>query len=238
MGLRLRYFLTPGLSVSLGFKTLSRSQHSQVSYQYDVRIINPDGVFFSNEFSNSIEIRPYELFVEAYAPMVGIHYLMAKMGPVTLESYIAVGPLLARCLVQREQYAITTDSYEYWNSITQNYKIEGKGMGIAVDAGIQMNIKLIRSFELFIEGGYSFQRVGNITGKGHSETTRKDQNSSGYTQKSDWEGQWANIQGSYNREWGNINFTFPSNEYGTDNFSRFNLDLSGFQIKTGISLKF
>ncbi|MBU4329688.1 MAG: hypothetical protein ABIK95_03950 [Acidobacteriota bacterium] len=159
------------------------------------------------------------------------------MSPITFESYIAAGPLLAHCLVQRERYAITTDSYEYWEKINQIYKIEGQGTGIAVDAGIQMNIKLIRSFELFIEGGYSFQRAGNITGKGRSETNRRDQNSSGYTQKSEWEGQWANVQGSYNREWGNMNFTFPSNEYGIDNFSRFYLDLSGFQIKIGISLK-
>lgn len=237
MGFRVKYYLSSNISISLGFKTLSRTQHSQVSHEFDVRSVNPDRVYFYDEFSYNIENQPYSLFVEGHIPMVGLHYQMGEIHPFRFEGYIAAGPLLAQCSIHRERNAITTNSYGYWSENNLIYQIEGKGIGIAVDIGMQLNLDLFKKIGLFIEGGYSYQRAGDITGNGSSDTTRKDQNSAGYTQKSEWEGQWTNVQGSYNRDWGNINFTFPSNEYGVDNFSGFHLDLSGFQIKVGISLK-
>ncbi len=237
VAIRFRYYLKPSISVSLGFKYLSKTQDSQVNHQYDVRWINPDGVFFYDESSTATENNPYTLSVKGYVPMVGIHFKVAEIRSIKLEVYMAGGPLFARCGFARQRNSRRSDSYGYWYEQTLSYEIQGKGTGIALETGLHANINIVKTINLFIEGGYSYQRVGEISGPGSSETEFRDLNSIGYSESSSWQGPWAMVQGSYNRNWGNMPYRFPSNEYGTDGFSDFKVDLSGFQIRIGVSFR-
>lgn len=237
MGFRLKYCLNPAISVSVGFKYLSKNQDSQVIHQYDVRSINPDALFFYNEFSSVRENAPYTLSIKGYAPLIGVHYKVGRNQPVNFEGYVSVGPFFARCGIMRQRRYRQTNSYGYWYERNLTYEIEGKGTGIALDAGLRMNIEVLKNIDLFIEGGYSYQRAGNVIGPGSSETVFTDLNSSGYTESYTWEGKWAVISGSFDSGWGELPYQFPSNEYGTEGFSGFSIDLSGFQLRIGISLK-
>ena len=116
-------------------------------------------------------------------------------------------------------------------------KMEGKGTGLALDAGLQMNIKLIKRIHLLLEGGYAFQYAGNLSGPGSSVSGYDDSNSNGFTESTVWEGPWAMAEGFLDQEWGNVNFSYPTNQYGTEGLSDFRLDLSGFQIRLGISFR-
>jgi hypothetical protein len=237
-GFRLKYCVSPAISISLGFKYLSKSQDSQVTHRYDVRSINPDAVTFYDEFSSVRENDPYTLSVRGYAPLIGIHYKIGRNRSINFEGYASVGPLFAKCGFARHYRYRETNSYGYWYERTLTNEFEGKGTGIALDAGLRMNIGVLKNIDLFIEGGYSYQRAGNIIGPGSSEAGYTDLNSSGYTQSYTWEGQWAVISGYIDREWGELLYQCPANEYdGTEGFSDFSINLSGFQLRMGVSLK-
>ncbi len=235
MGIRLKYNLGSSLSVSLGFKYLSRTRDSSVTHRYDVRFVAPDAILYYDEFSTTRENSPYSLFAGGYAPMVGIHYKIGGGRAVNLEAYAAAGPLFASCRFSRLRSFREESVYGYWYESTRTDEIEGKGTGIALDAGVRVNIRVVKGIDLFIEGGYSFQRAGGISGAGSFEIEIVDSNSSGYIETGTWEGTWVMVPGVLDREWGQRSYQYPSNRDGNDGASEFKLDLSGFQLKVGIS---
>jgi hypothetical protein len=237
MGIRIKYCLNSSISISFGFKYLSKEQNSRVTHRYDVRSVNPDAVYFYDEFSSTRENAPYTLSVSGYAPLVGIHYKVGRNRSINFEGYVTAGPLFAACRFARQRYYRLENSYGYWYEQSLTYEIEGKGTGIVLDAGVRVNIEVIKNIDLFIEGGYSYQRAGSISGPGRSETGYIDVNSSGYTESGSWEGTWAIISGSLDREWGVQPYRFPGSEYGTRGLSDFSLNLSGFQLRAGVSFK-
>jgi len=237
LGIRLRYDINPNLGVSIGFKYLSSEQDSRVTHSYDIQITNPDGVQFYDEFSMTVENNPYSLSVEAYVPMVGIHYKLGEIKAIDLEAYLAAGPVFARCDFSQQRLSTTSDAYEYAIEQSLSYKMEGKGTGLALDAGVQMNIRMFNRFHLLLEGGYALQYAWNLSGPGSAENGYHDSNSIGFTENSAWEGPWAMAQGSLNQEWGDFAYSYPTNQYGTEGLSDFRLDLSGFQIRVGISFR-
>lgn len=237
-GLRLRYSLNQSLSVSIGFKYLSKRQDSRIEYQYEVRSLNPDDVFYYNEFSALSESSPYSLSVKGYAPMVGIHYKIKAQGFLAFEAYFTAGPFFAECSYARQQRYYELNSYGYWYEQNVSYEIKGKGLGVAVDTGIRMILDFVKNINLFIECGYIFQKANNISGPGSKETVYNEVNSSGHTESSNWEGTWVVTGREFIRPWGGLYYTFPTNEYGTADDKAFALDLSGFQVRIGISFKF
>ena len=236
-GLRLRYSLNPSLSFSIGFKYLSKRQDSQVAYQYEVRSLNPYDLFYYDEFSAASESSPYSLSVKGFVPMVGIHYKIKGNRFLAFEGYLTIGPLLAECSHTRQQRYYELNSYGYWYEQNVSYEIKGKGLGAAVDTGVRMNINVVKNIDLFIECGYAILKAYNFSGPGSKETVFNDVNSSGFTETTSWEGKWDIIHREFNSPWTQWNANFPSNEYGTDN-TGFVLDLSGFQVRMGISYKF
>jgi hypothetical protein len=237
IGIRVRYDLNPTLALSVGFKYLSSRQDSRVTHKYDIRIINPDGVQFYDEFSMTVENGPYSLSVEAYVPMLGIHYKVGAIRAINLEAYAAAGPVFANCDFLRQRLSTTVDTYEYEIEQSLSQAMEGKGTGLALDVGLQMNIQMIENIHLLLEGGYAVQFAGNLSGPGNSESGYDDSNSIGFTENAAWEGPWAVVEGSLDREWGNLPYSYPTNRYGTEGLSDFRLDLSGFQIRMGISFR-
>jgi hypothetical protein len=236
IGFRLKYQLNPDLSISVGIKYLANKQTSQVSHRYDIISVNPDGVQFYDEFTLTRENNPYSLSVKAYVPMVGVHYRLWENRSIHLEGYLAAGPLFAQCDHMRQRIASSVDSYEYTTTTESSFEMEGSGTGIAVDLGVQIKLRMVQSIHLLVESGYSLQVASNISGPGSVETKTWDSNSEGYTESDTWDGSWAMVESSFNREWGTVRYAFPTNQYGTQGLSDFKLNLSGFQIRVGISL--
>jgi len=237
VGLRLKYELTPALSVSLGFKYLSSRRDSQVTYQYDVRLVEPDAVQFFDEFTLLQENSPYSISAKAYVPMVGLHYRIGKIRFLNLEVFLAAGPMFARCEFMRRRYASSLDSYEYQTEADSSLEMTGKGTGLALEAGIQVNLKLAKNVYLLVEGGYAYQMAWSIAGPGSSETTTRDSNMEGYTDSASWDGQWTMDEGYLENEWGRFSYSYPTGQPGTGNRSDFNLNLSGAQVKLGLSFR-
>jgi hypothetical protein len=237
VGLRLKYNLTPALAVSLGFKYLSDKRDSRVTYEYDVRMIAPDAVQFYDEFTLLQENSPYSISAKAYIPMVGIHYRLGKVRFLNLEAYLAAGPMFARCEFMRRRYASSLDSYEYQTETDSSLEMSGKGTGLALEAGIQVNLKLFQNVSLLMEGGYAYQMAWSISGPGSSETTTRDSNMAGYTDSASWDGRWTMAEGYLENEWGRFSYSYPTGQAGTGNAGDFRLDLSGAQVRIGLSFR-
>jgi hypothetical protein len=238
VGLRLKYELNPALSLSVGIKYLSSERESSVSYQYDVRIVDPDGVQFYEEFSLDREYDPYRISARAFLPMVGLHYKLGGSRFLTVEAFLCAGPLLGRCHFESRRYAVTLDSYGYSREVEESVEMTGRGTGLALDAGVQLRVRMAAGAFLFFEGGYAYQSCGKISGPGDSETSDRDSNAEGYTENAAWEGRWVLVEGRFNSEWGQADFSYPTNQYRTVHTPDFKLDLSGFQLRLGLSFQF
>ena len=237
VGLRLKYRLNQALSVSLAFKYLSEKQDSRVTYEYDVRLVAPDAVQFYDEFALLQENSPYSVSVKAYVPMVGVHYRLGNVRFLNLEAYLAAGPLFARCEFMRRRYASSLDSYDYRTEVDSSLEMAGKGTGLALEAGLQVSLKLVRNLYLLVEGGYAYQMVWKITGPESSETTTRDSNMAGYTDSASWDGPWTMVEGYLANEWGRFPFAYPTSQPRSGNAPDFRLDLSGAQIRIGLSFR-
>jgi hypothetical protein len=109
----------------------------------------------------------------------------------------------------------------------------GSGTGIAFDFGGRLSYPVIKRLELFLEGGYAYQVAKNISGGGLE--TRGTSNVT-------WNGEWSIKQETMTTAWGEIDLELPTN-YWPNNTEEgrvrdFELDLSGFQLRLGLSLRF
>jgi hypothetical protein len=236
VGGRVTYNLSSGWGLSLGFRFLEQSRSSEVSYYYEAEGVRPDSVFLSADFERTREYGPYALSAKGYAPLLGVHYCWfgRSLGSrVSMESYLEAGPLFASCRFEERLRSRYEDSSGYWESRETFYAIEGSGVGVSIEAGIRINMKLYRAVGFFIEGGYTLQKVRDVSGQGIYERTYDDSNAEVNTTAVTWDGTWVMVPASFD-----TSIRYPASEYSEGQYEKFILDLSGFQARVGISWKF
>ncbi len=230
-GVRIRYRLAGWLDFSLGLTRFSGDRSS--SYKNTYHVTDSAGVpsVYFEEFS------AYTLGSKGFIPSLGVHLGTSLTRNLRLEGYLAGGPLLAECL-----YSLSYESRE--PLVDSNSNLEspdngileerGSGMGLSVETGARLNLRLKNRLGVFLEGGYAYQRVGSISGPGmRSLASHRDS----------WEGDWGIKQDVKVEPWGTARFLWPSNGWtifgGTWwRLRDFELDLSGVQVRTGLSYRF
>ncbi len=238
MGVRVKYRIARFWWLSLGFNYLTKSAQSDVTGQYEIRSLDPDGFLFYDEFSVTRQNSPYSISVKGYAPLLGIHYKKSTDRPVNWEAFLAAGPMFFSCDYSRHYFFRESDTYGYWYRQESIDNVSGKGTGLAIDAGLRLNIRLLKQVDLFIEGGFAYQRAGRISGPGDSVVVFDDANADGYTLTSQWEGTWVMIDYTLSRVWGEQPVRYPWNSPGSAvDLPDFKLDLSGFRLKAGIAFR-
>ncbi len=231
LGFRLKYLLNQSIAISLGFEYISRNKSSDIRIQYTI-VDSILGQYFEER-----EISPFTLSTEGYIPSIGIHYEKKITPSIGIEGFLTGGPLFANCSYfldyRSTPIAGETPIIELagWGEL----EVKGKGTGVALNGGIRINVDMGRNFGLFLEGGYAFQVVNKLSGPGsqvYNYVTRE------------WEGIWEIKEIFVERAWGNIYYQLPSNYWEKESEDKyykirdFKLDLSGFQIKIGISYRF
>lgn len=225
-GIKLKYYVNKHLGFSLGFKYLSRTRTEEVKNLYSFPYAYGE-MQFQSVYS------PYSLFIRGYMPFMGVNLRVDIHERISAEGFLEGGPIFARC-------AYTFNNIEEWLSAEGNvldrtstwYLDEkGEGTGVSLETGLRIFLHTGR-LSPFIEGGYSFQRIKRISGPGISIT--------GSLIEETWEGEWGIKQVDADFDWGNLSYEFPSNSWNqSDRKHRdFSLDLSGFQLRLGISFGF
>lgn len=226
LGLRLKYFLGPSLAISLGFSHLAKSQTSDVVYNYTL-ILPPD----VNARVRAV-YDPYTLSAKGYSPQLGLHFTKQLTGSLEVEVYAAGGPLFGECSydIRFEEVVEVLGSVQ--SQVAVDYNEEGTGTGFVLDGGARLNVKIAKNFGLFVESGYTYAKIKKLSGPG-SETMG--------VEKTTWEGDWGIQQLQAVYEWGSFSAQLPTSYWGegaSPKIRDFVLDLSGFQVRVGLFVKF
>jgi hypothetical protein len=59
----------------------------------------------------------------------------------------------------------------------------------------------------------------------------------GYTDSASWDGRWTMVEGYLENEWGRFPYSYPTGQAGSGNAQDFKLDLSGAQVRIGLSFR-
>ncbi len=231
LGARLKYHLNHTIAVSLGIKYLTSKHESYIELQYT-------RTDFSNEqYRENLVYSPYSFSTRAYVPLLGIHIMKKIKNALTLEGYLAGGPMFVEC-----RY-LSDWNYEWWIQGT-NYnwltfqssgmlEEKGSGTGIVLDVGGRLAYPLFKGLGIFLEGGYAYQVAKNISGDGRE--VRDDSTET-------WNGRWGIKREKMTAPWGELELDLPTNYWPNDadggRIRDFELDLSGFQLRLGLSFRF
>jgi hypothetical protein len=230
-GVRMKYFLSKTIAISLGFKYMSSRQESELDFQY---IRNE---LFDEEYIENLSYSPFSLSAKAYVPLAGIHVVKRFRNSLELEGYVTGGPMFVKSSLLSDwvyEWRVEGPDYGYVvvNSIGR-IEQDGSGTGIAIDFGGRLSIAVIESLAFFLEGGYAYQVAKNISGSG-----LETRGSSNVT----WNGKWSIKQETMTAAWGEIDLELPTNYWPPNSDEErardFELDLSGFQLRLGLSLRF
>lgn len=226
LGLRLKVWLSGRWAFSLGFKYMNTDQVSSVTAQYQDYGSRPLLVDYC--FS------PYSISTSGFSPLLGAHFQLWKNSRLDLELFFAGGPLFADC-----RYSIGTkrtySQYGRISSINETlYEIDGRSTGIALEAGIHLNVEVLRNIRVFCEGGYAYQKAKNLRGEGRIDYYQYwDPVTRQLSDRLEWEGYWGVKEAAPLAP-------LPSNEWEKhdDRVRDFSLDLSGSFLRVGISVAF
>jgi hypothetical protein len=228
---RVRRRLTRWLDVSLGFSYLSGSRRSSFADHYEVTEIGGATTNYIDGFDD------YTLAVKGYLPAIGVHAGGNLSPSLRLEASLAGGPLFAECRYYfHYESTMPAPGNDGPMDVLQNGMIEelGRGTAAAFVLGLKADYLLTRRTGLFVEGGYAFQSVRGVSGPGtRSDTGLRDS----------WEGEWAMKQMVQVEPWGTGRFLWPSNAwalFGGEWWRArdFQLDLSGFELRVGVFIRF
>ncbi len=231
LGFRLKYRMNESLAISLGFMSLSKTQDSRPNYLYS-RI-----EYYGSVYADERQYFIYSLSAQGYAPMVGVHLGKRISDVIGIEGYLALGPLFAACSYKthwESRWLVRWSGYNYTLYRDEGMLEEqGKGIGIALDAGMRINLNMGKTLGLFLEAGYAYQSAANISGGGKEVR--------GATLES-WQGEWAIKAENIQTPWGKLEIEFPTSYWpgGTEDqgVKDFRLDLSGFQLRAGVFFRF
>ena len=107
----------------------------------------------------------------------------------------------------------------------------GEGIGLAVELGLRFDKTLSGRLSTFLEAGYAYRRVEGPTGSGAEVTVDG---------RRQWEGEWGIRDERIDTPWGAVDVERPTNDWPPDGrlspSRQFDLDLSGFQLRVGLTL--
>jgi len=231
LGVRFRYRLSRRFSVSLGARASLGRREKDFSFEYTRR------ESLNYEDRESVKYSPYLLSARSLAVQAGFHYHASVSRKLTLEAFLAAGPVFADCRYSSDWEYIWhrkgPDMDFDVSRMTGHLEEMGKGTGIAADMGARIQYPVMKRLALFLEGVYSRQVVKKITGKGWE--IRGDVETA-------WEGKWAIKKEMITAPWGTTGAAFPTNYWPEGSASSrvgdFRLDFSGFQARIGLCLFF
>jgi hypothetical protein len=231
-GGRIRYHLSPTLSLSLGVQNLQGKQDSRV--QMNVAVLKDGSTYLTDSYENL----GFGLSVSAFLPQLGAHFGWDLFRIFRTEIFIVFGPMFVECRAVSDRQTTMTDSDGYCSDLVETVEMKGRKTSLTGELGGTLRVRMASFLELFADGSYIFRECSELFGPGSSQTIRTESNSGESSDSSTWEGIWRLAYYDKRTSWGRFAGSVASNtvewNYG---FKRFILNLSGFQLKAGIAIR-
>lgn len=236
-GFRLRYNISPSLGLSIGVQSLSGTQNSNVEMNVDVtNSASGNGESLSYQYQNP----GFRLAVSAWSPQLAAHFGWDIGRILRLEILVAGGPLFIQCRTRSERRMISTDQAGFRTDSLYVIEMNGETKGLAGELGGRAGLRLTGFLNFFAEGGFAFRAADEVRGTGWSQTTISDSNGAQDPVTAEWSGEWSIQMHNSLANWGRFKANQPQNRIppgpGFSSY-KFMIDLSGFQIKAGLSFK-
>jgi hypothetical protein len=226
-GIRLKYYFNKAMAFSVGVQYISNRKDSNAFYH--VAFSENDGT----RQDYTWKYAPISISARGIIPSLGIHLEKRLSDTLGFEVFASGGPLFSNVSYNYD-YVIEHSSNGNLIS-TRRILLEekGKGTGYSFDGGIRMNVALGNRLGLFVEGGYAFRWMSKPEGPG--QTVDNGETDS-------WRGEWGMKEYYAAEYWGVHELEYPSNHWDPEEFTyrlrNFKLDLSGFQVRIGLSYRF
>lgn len=231
-GARVKVNLNSSLAISLGMEYIHGEQRSRVISEYKFN------TYYSGKYSLKETTDPLEINFEGFVPAIGISYNFNNSPGFRFGGYLNLGVVFASTGMTFDYHFRRETEGGYFSESETIYQYTGKGTGLNMEVGVRMDVDISGPVGFFTEAGYSYRKVKKITGDGRYKYAVKDSNSDGYSIENYWTGTWIITDGKTSREWGDWNYSYFYPYPESPDSRRFILDLSGFYLRIGISLKF
>jgi hypothetical protein len=240
-GFRLRYNLSPTLGLSIGIQFLNRTKNSNVAMNVDVMDSTHGGGQNIGALSYQYQNPGFLLSFSAWSPQLAAHFGWNIGQALRLELLVAGGPLYAECRTVSERRTASTDQTGFRSETVYAVEMKGEAKGLSGELGGRAGLRLTSFLSFFVEGVFAFRAADEVQGTGWSRTVISDSNGSQAPVTASWNGRWTFIRQNVTADWGRFQENLLQNQieifgFGS-NFQKFMIDLSGFQIKAGLSFR-
>ncbi len=236
-GFRLRYELSPSLGLSVGVQFLDRQQHSNVGMTVAIQDSDPAYIKANGYQGYAYQNSGFLLGVSAWVPEVAAHFCWDVGRVLRFEALIGGGPMFISCHSVSTRLTSATDASGAVTSNLTTLDMRGKATGFSGELGGRIYARTGGFLDFFAELSYCFREGAELSGPSSSQSISTDANGSQTTVTSSWSGGWNSLRTDVTSAWGTSSVTAPQNRYSTGNgFQKFALDLSGFQLKAGLTI--
>ena len=240
-GFRLRYQASPTFSLTLGIQYLDGTQMSNVGMTFDIQDRRPDSFDYPNVRTVQYQNTGFTTQAKAWMPELGAHFGWDFSAVFRWEISIALGPIFAQCRTLTQRHGIVTTADGYRSDSVYAQEMKGSVTGLGGELGMGVFIRPLKYARLFVEGGYEFRELGEVTGPGWSRSSFSDSNGVHDSAFTNWTSKWYLQTVNVTQSWGRFTPLNIQNQYTYTYMAglpRFNPDLSGFQVKAGVGFNF
>lgn len=240
-GFRLRYQASPTFSLTLGVQYLDGTQVSNVGMTFAIQDRRPDYTDYPNVRTIQYQNTGFTTQAKAWMPELGAHFGWDFSSVFRWEISIAFGPVFAECRTLSQRHSIVTTIDGYRSDSVYAQEMKGSVTGLGGELGMGVFIRPLKYARLFVEGGYEFRELGEVTGPGWSRSSFSDSNGVHDSTFANWTGTWYVQTNNVTQSWGHFTPLNIQNQYAYEFMPegrRFNPDLSGFQVKAGVGFNF
>ncbi|MBN2207144.1 MAG: hypothetical protein JW742_07055 [Candidatus Aminicenantes bacterium] len=228
-GVRLKYRASPTLTIAVGLQRVNGSRRSTAG----LVVTAPDGS--GSEYS----LPAFRLAASAWIPELQVQLGWNLPSAFRFEAFIGGGPMFAECRTTIERHDADIDALGRRSETVTTLDMSGRNTGICGELGLRLRFSPLKRLGLFAEGGFAFRQASRPKGFGTLRTETRAPGSEPAVRSESWDDKsWGLIRYAYYRYWGRLSGVRAGIDYQVTPWSSpgsFYLDLSGFQLKAGVS---
>jgi hypothetical protein len=239
LSIALRYQASPTFGLSFGVERIRGARTSGVDL--DV-LIQDDRADASLPGASTARYENGDLTVsvESWMPYLAANFGWDLLKRLRTEIFIKGGPIFGDLRVWNQRLESVTTAEGTVSSGRRTMEMTGTSTSLAIEAGLQLRVRILSFAEIFGQAGYAFRQLNQISGLDTvtTVTTLPSASESSSSVRGTWGVTWEKATSP----WGSFSAPTLTTSYNTMGRSTVgtttaSVDLSGLQIGAGLSIR-